>query len=104
MTNRKKLKRRDTIRAGTYVEKTNLNIEHLGEVVSIRILSARDGRARLSIRFMPLPAERCPKTKLQRTLMCLPMDARKDMSEMLASPLWHDVAIDALRADGYDVG
>ena len=104
MTKRKKPKQRDSIRSGTYCEKTNLSIEHLGEVVSIRILSARDGRARLSIRFMPLPPGKHPPTKLERTLMCLPLDARKDISEILASPWWRDVAIDALRADGYDVG
>lgn len=103
MTKRKKPKRRDTIRAGTHNEKTNLSIEHLGEVVSIRILSASDGRARLSIRFLPLPPELRPKTKLELALMRMTPDARKDISEMLASPWWRDVAIDALRADGYDV-
>ncbi len=103
MTKRAKPKQRDTVRAGTYREKTNLHVEHLGEVVSIRILFARDGRARLSIRFMPLPPERRPPTKLERALMLLTPDARKDISEMLACPWWHDVAIDALREDGYDV-
>lgn len=86
MTNRKKPKRRDTIRSGTYGEKTNLKFEHKGELVSIRVLSARDGRARLSVRFLPLPPERCPKKKLEVAVQSLPTDERKDVSEIAYSP------------------
>ena len=74
MTKRKKLKRRDTIRSGTFGERTNLKFEHKGEMVSIRVLAARDGRARLSVRFLPLPPERRPPTKLEVALQKLPTD------------------------------